>query len=508
MITPPAVAFKRPEAGPSKTLTPQRKHRKLLKDGSGTEVWPERIEKVFVQGLKEYWHSPFATYSRGRSRYRNQFLVEHLAKAGITRSKKQVASHIQVLRNMWKGEPEFHLVAGGEELADSTQLPPTKLDERAMDRHVLWSFDWNECDSSNTSPNYSPDVKHECSPSLLPRLSPGSASPPSLSSQDSSPNSIPSQLDVQYLSHGYPDFQIASPYAQPPFSDNAYHTSGLHDIPNQVTAFYLVASGSQPFAVNFDSNAHPLNPSDPCWEMKTKLSMTPFDGISVEPQGFTGSVMLASPFSSGTCITQVFSGQQRIHQEHGPLYPSPTDPLAAFLPADSPLAKCRSYYGITLLYAVHVLCRGEGYSTPSARLVAYRPHQDNNRRDSIARSVSQSPRPASTAYHTTAPYSTLYQPTTAPLTSSPSLSTTASTSYPLATAPVTSYPYSPPLSPHSTTPTHSSYTYGSPALSHPYPQPSSLTGYDGSSLYGSVSSGSIQSLRRSSLSQGHPLPNY
>ena len=61
-------------------------------------------------------------------------MVEHLKKAGINRSKKQVASHIQVLRNMWRGEPglyitpvvrkrsdltlyaEFHLVAGGEEL--------------------------------------------------------------------------------------------------------------------------------------------------------------------------------------------------------------------------------------------------------------------------------------------------------------------------------------------------------------------------------------------------------
>ena len=32
-------------------------------------------------------------------------LVEHLKKAGIDRSKKQVASHIQVLRNMWRGEP-------------------------------------------------------------------------------------------------------------------------------------------------------------------------------------------------------------------------------------------------------------------------------------------------------------------------------------------------------------------------------------------------------------------
>ena len=56
-------------------------------------------------GLKEYWDSPWATYSRGRSRWRNQFLVEHLKKAGIDRSKKQVASHIQVLRNMWRGEP-------------------------------------------------------------------------------------------------------------------------------------------------------------------------------------------------------------------------------------------------------------------------------------------------------------------------------------------------------------------------------------------------------------------
>jgi len=31
------------------TLTPQRKHRKLLKDGS-SEVWPEEIERIFVQG--------------------------------------------------------------------------------------------------------------------------------------------------------------------------------------------------------------------------------------------------------------------------------------------------------------------------------------------------------------------------------------------------------------------------------------------------------------------------
>ncbi|OAX44614.1 hypothetical protein K503DRAFT_657529, partial [Rhizopogon vinicolor AM-OR11-026] len=115
-----------------KTLTPQRKHRKLLKDGS-SEVWPEDVERIFVQGLREYWESPWATYSRGRSRWRNQFLVEYLQRAGIDRSKKQVASHIQVLRNMWKGEQEYHLVAGGEELlldsglVKAEELPDTHL---------------------------------------------------------------------------------------------------------------------------------------------------------------------------------------------------------------------------------------------------------------------------------------------------------------------------------------------------------------------------------------------
>ncbi|KAG2064625.1 hypothetical protein BDR04DRAFT_1109812 [Suillus decipiens] len=121
------------------TLTPQRKHRKLLKDGS-SEVWPEDIERIFVQGLREYWESPWATYSRGRSRWRNQFLVEYLQRAGIDRSKKQVASHIQVLRNMWKGEQEYHLVAGGEELFLDTGLPTSVKAEESPDSHLLASM--------------------------------------------------------------------------------------------------------------------------------------------------------------------------------------------------------------------------------------------------------------------------------------------------------------------------------------------------------------------------------
>ncbi|KAH7930811.1 hypothetical protein BV22DRAFT_1115936 [Leucogyrophana mollusca] len=119
-----------------KSLTPQRKHRKLLKDGT-SEVWPEEVEKIFVQGLREYWESPWATYSRGRSRWRNQFLVDYLQRSGIDRSKKQVASHIQVLRNMWKGEPEYHLVAGGEELFLETGLLAPVKSEDSSDTHLL-----------------------------------------------------------------------------------------------------------------------------------------------------------------------------------------------------------------------------------------------------------------------------------------------------------------------------------------------------------------------------------
>lgn len=47
-----------------KSLTPQRKHRKLLKDGSGVEVWPESVEKVFVEGSFLSRSSSFGLFCR------------------------------------------------------------------------------------------------------------------------------------------------------------------------------------------------------------------------------------------------------------------------------------------------------------------------------------------------------------------------------------------------------------------------------------------------------------
>lgn len=104
---------------------PQRRHRKMLRDGS-SEVWPEDAERIFLDGLKLYWASPWANFSRGRSRWRNQFLVDHLNKHQIIRTKKQVASHIQVLRNMWKGHPGPSLLSHFPSLF-SHSLTPARL---------------------------------------------------------------------------------------------------------------------------------------------------------------------------------------------------------------------------------------------------------------------------------------------------------------------------------------------------------------------------------------------
>ncbi|KAJ3900155.1 hypothetical protein F5879DRAFT_809707 [Lentinula edodes] len=97
-------------------LTPLRKHHKLLKDGTGNEVWPESVEQIFVDGLRAYYASTISQNHiartsdaaiPGRSRLRNAFLVQHLAQYGIERSRKQVASHLQVLKNMWRADGNF-----------------------------------------------------------------------------------------------------------------------------------------------------------------------------------------------------------------------------------------------------------------------------------------------------------------------------------------------------------------------------------------------------------------
>jgi len=393
-----------------KSLTPQRKHRKLLKDGSGEEVWPESVENIFVQGLREYWQSPWATYtqSRGRSRWRNQFLVDYLQKAGITRTKKQVASHIQVLRNMWKGEPEFYLVAGGEELLLETGMLGLVKVEDGGDMPL--DCDENDSPSSHsTSPDYSPCGRLSAvslpSPTASLPIDSG-ASSALLHNEDPTSypfhaNIRPSESHESFRSAGSP-LDSSSPSAfpgpaippmrglykhgtlvssPPRTSDISPQTSGA----TRIKTFCLLADGMTPFSINVDALAS--QPRRAWLALKMKLCITSVDDICSPStlHGFASSIHLSDAWStSGKCITKVYVGNTCISEEVGTLGISSMEVgrVTAVLP-DSSLTRCRwldasvstrltqelIVDGQTLIYLIYDLDRRNGM--PSAELIGF-----------------------------------------------------------------------------------------------------------------------------------------
>ncbi|KAL0946936.1 hypothetical protein HGRIS_013097 [Hohenbuehelia grisea] len=441
------MAPTRPDAGEAKSLTPQRKHRKLLKDGSGSEVWPEAIEKIFVEGLKQYWQSPWATYSRGRSRWRNQFLVDYLGKVGIIRTKKQVASHIQVLRNMWKGEREYHLVAGGEELfQESGLLGNVKLEER-FDTRSLMQLEAEDSDgvsSSNTSPNCSPpEFKSDLNASPMSALVTNFPYDTSPASAKHSPldgfNSYPTSPSSPLASFSFSNDAYVSP---PPHWDYNSSSSSIYSsnnspqapaqiypssastaafptatIPhgnspsNRLIGFYLLADGMQPLSVKTDTYIPQSQGHSWPVAIQTKLFIPPIDDTrsAHSLHGFIGSVSLTANWAtSASCVTKAYDGKICISQEAGNLQPSPTNgpgqPTQAFLP-DSPLARCRwmptasvitqqiIVDGHTLLYIIHSIDQKVGGAMPTAELTSCQPYRSDATSGTQAPQQPQQPQP-------------------------------------------------------------------------------------------------------------------
>lgn len=380
------------------------------------------ISLFFHPGLREYWDSPYATYSqsRGRSRWRNQFLVDFLNKQGIERTKKQVASHIQVLRNMWKGEPgrlpslsstlrptyppfpEFHLVAGGDELYPENDSPvalPVKLEDH-YDTNSLIPFDWEDADlpsSNSVSPNFSPaDSQSEFppTPEHRPNLYPSD-----LGTVNPKLQSLP--LDLQYPAPSINSPSI-SPHGDciqqlPPFHDAAsfgsyYSQTGKYASPanvpalpftvapnrsnrgaapdpsaqqsqavvnrhmsatpthyryarNKVTSIHLQADGMTPFSVKVDALNNPAQPVQPPFTLRIRLCMPTTQDMRA-PQslnGFLAGVSLESVWSvTARCVTKVYGNNVCIAEESGYLNVTNINvgTVNASLP-DSPLSRCR-----------------------------------------------------------------------------------------------------------------------------------------------------------------------
>lgn len=325
----------------------------MLKDGT-SEVWPESVEKIFVDGLRQYWESPWATYSRGRSRWRNQFLVDYLKDAGIERSKKQVASHIQVLRNMWKGEKEYQLVAGGEELfQENGLLSHNSSLSRAAQSDVLVKEEQKEAQSpfAPRTPSDSSDFPSESETLTLEPLHPLDMS------TDRTPGAFLAPLPL-----GHPrsikdeGLDLTLPFPSNLSSSSSFMASSLSPpllVRNSVTAISLSAAGMQPLIVNVSQSASPssLLPNYPSHvSIHIKLSLSSLHDVSSPPtlHGFSGTVTFAAPWASvAQCTTRSYAGgvcesiEQAYFESAAPLSPVTLTPVTVPLPESGGLSSCR-----------------------------------------------------------------------------------------------------------------------------------------------------------------------
>ncbi|KAL5533306.1 hypothetical protein ACEPAF_5082 [Sanghuangporus sanghuang] len=313
----------------STNTLPQRRHRKMLKDGS-SEVWPQEAEDIFLDGLRDYWNSPWANTNRGRSRWRNQYLVDYLKKYGIERSKKQVASHIQVLRNMWKGHPEFALVAGPEALSEGS-----------------------------TSDRYSPPHRNNKLTSQSPTSRRRGGTSVSHPSPPSTPTSNVSEYSDSALNdsrrpqslHLSPSFSqpltIKSEHTQSP-QNLLFEPSNFPSLPevalehsprlalNHAVGFCLWAQNIEPTYVDVNSLPFvdkPTSPASPVPPQLTAVRGTPraclrftlrlpTEGSGCNAMGFSGAITFSQPLApSARVVTRMHVNNVPVSQEVQPLVP-------------------------------------------------------------------------------------------------------------------------------------------------------------------------------------------
>ena len=326
-------------------------------------------------------------------------MVDHLKKHGIERSKKQVASHIQVLRNMWRGEPgtsahiqcgtacdsniwltshpEFHLVAGGEELFQENGLlaspkhtegtaspeasPPANLDSPD------WRSSWSS--SASSAPDFSSFPMNFGASTSAHRLSPPAHtisvhhSDPALPSFGSSgaefgtvtPASIArprsSSVNLEPLALGPALFNLQ--HATMPDTPEYTFMPQMTPPSNRLCNINLWADCSPACYIDVDSLTSASNTPSPSGQrpppfrilLRLKLKY-PSEDISTPLTfgGFHAMVSLAMPWtSSANCHTKTWAGKTCMSHEVAPLEQlNPQQPQATLpggdIPSSMPIA--------------------------------------------------------------------------------------------------------------------------------------------------------------------------
>ncbi|KAJ3552557.1 hypothetical protein NP233_g12852 [Leucocoprinus birnbaumii] len=417
-----------PPLADSKSLTPQRKHRKLLKDGSGAEVWPESIEKIFVQGsytsddlfrrstsyppLKVFvntgippmLHIPSlaAGVDGGTS---SSSTTSRSTTSPAQRSKSQATYRCSVIcgRANQASVPlrfrlplefmitslEYQLVAGGEELADIS--PPAGSNIKLEDSHwptSLIPMDHDDADgySSNSSPDFSPpDFPHQYLPSPD---QPASRQLDMSSSAQYTSGTSPYVSNFPSTSQDYP--AIFDKYGQlsPVRTGLPMDSTSGYKYPNRVHALRLTAHGMSPFIIRTDALIPANLPYEPL-QLKVRLSISTMEDVNCPPalHGFLASICLSHIWSSSAkCITKTLAGSNTVSEDVGALEVSDimVGTVNAVLP-ESHLNRCRwldphNHTSITqeiiiddvsLLFIVYELDRSASNPMPSAQFTGF-----------------------------------------------------------------------------------------------------------------------------------------
>ncbi|KAF9053639.1 hypothetical protein BDZ89DRAFT_288677 [Hymenopellis radicata] len=280
---------------------------------------------------------------RREKKLRNQYLVNHLLKHGVSRTKKQVASHLQVLRNMWKGCEYYYLVAGAEDMFTDVspednffdRSHPRFEDIKAELSHAI-PLDFDDSDSSSCA-----------SPVFSERRSDFSSSPGSVASMLS--NSSPYTCDPAPLPMSSPRPHARNHDAEN-FASGTLHSSrntavapssyenvpqhllgggqaqGHHHLPlsnvnsvprppaspqNRVTKVEVATEFMPAFTVDVDVLVPPPSPLPV--SLNIALSLAPKDDARFPPNvhGFSVKLCLAAVWRrAGHCVTKVFAGDR------------------------------------------------------------------------------------------------------------------------------------------------------------------------------------------------------
>lgn len=352
-----------------------RKHRKTSKD-SGEQVWSDDVERIFIQGLKEYLERPLPMDKpRARSRGRNQFMVEYLESKGISRTKKQVASHVQVLRNAWRGQPDAYLLndpelthddVPEEEIYDRLSNPGSPVGYLSMPGSPGGDVPDSPTSSDGGSPSPFATLDHNLEPLSGPSRSTRNRSrslpqPQSGSALRMSPNADWTQQQA----HLHPEETFRYMQASKNHDVSIIQKSPVivdEAIYNRLCSLTLWADGIAPLALYMTPNkSNPLRPSRVIIPLKLRIPEIHNTHAPVTLHGFKGCITIANSWNmSAQCRTCVYAGETIVTEEtaemqfHISSSVGEPDRIEASLP-DSPLTTCRFYLDSSNKITQHIV---------------------------------------------------------------------------------------------------------------------------------------------------------